>query len=361
MRFRPVAPLIALALVPAVSAGQDRNAAPEVFRKASPAIVTITTPDTFGSGVLIDAAGVIATNLHVIRGAEKAIVRLASGEVYESVAIVGTDPQKDLALVKIDGVAFPFAEIGNSDEAPIGQAVYAIGAPKGLELTMSEGIVSGRRESPAGYRLIQTSAALSSGSSGGGLFDDGGRLIGITTSKLDDGENLNFAIPVNYVREIRATPTPWTLAELNAHLSATRTAPGTSASPLTTALGSVPQLAKFYTNTDGDIAIVDQSSGGRVRVSFSSGGFVYATAELQWDSRRKGFVGNRIHKALCGRDDPRAWDVPVEQELLVLNNNVIRDRSTRPVTVDCTKGVVGSYAAHDGVWYVPSAADTPSR
>lgn len=353
MRFRHVAPLVAFTVVPAIPVAQERHAAPEVFRKASPAIVTITTPDTFGSGVLIDAAGVIVTNLHVIRGAEKAIVRLPGGDAYESVAVVGTDPEKDLALLKIDGAAFPFAEIGNSDEAPIGQLVYAIGAPKGLELTMSEGIVSGRRESPAGYRLIQTSAALSTGSSGGGLFDDAGRLIGITTSKLDDGENLNFAIPVNYVRDIRATATPWTLGELNAHLRATRTAPGTSASPLTTAFGSVPQLAKFYTNTDGDVAVVDQSAGGRVRVSFSSGGFVYGTAELQWDPKRRAFVGSRIHKALCGRDDPRAWDVPVQQEILVLNTNVMRDRSIRPVTVDCTRAVVGSYAPHDAVWYVP--------
>lgn len=361
MRLGCSAPLIGLLLVPAVSAGQPRHAAPDIFRKASPAIVTITTPEAFGSGVVIDPAGVIVTNLHVIRGADKAVVRLASGEIYESVDIVGTDSQKDLALLKIAGTALAAAEIGNSDEAPIGQTVYAIGAPKGLELTMSEGIVSGRRESPAGYKLIQTSAALSSGSSGGGLFDDMGRLIAITTSKLDDGENLNFSIPVNYVREIPALATPWSLAELNARLSAAHTGEGTSASPLTTVLASVPQLAKFYTNTDGEIAIVEQSTGGRVRVSFSSGGFTYGTAELQWDAQRHAFVGKRTHKALCGPDDPRVWDVSVEQELSILNSNVVRDRSTRPVTVDCTRRLVGAYAPHDTVWYVPAISDAPSR
>lgn len=361
MRLAWFAPLIALLLAPAGSAGQDRHAAPDVFRKASPAIVTITTPDSFGSGVVIDPAGIIVTNLHVIRGAEKALVRLASGEVYESVVIVGADSQKDLALLKIAGTALAVAEIGNSDEAPIGQSVYAIGAPKGLELTMSEGIVSGRRESPAGYQLIQTSAALSSGSSGGGLFDDMGRLIAITTSKLDDGENLNFSIPVNYVREIPTMAAPWSLAELNARLSAARTGEGTSASPLTTVLASVPQLATFYTNTEGEIAVVEQSAGGRVRVSFSTGGFTYGTAQLQWDAQRHAFVGKRTHKALCGPDDRRVWDVSVEQELSILNTNVIRDRSTRPVTVDCTKGVVGAYAPHDTVWYVPAISDASSR
>jgi S1-C subfamily serine protease len=355
VRLCYAAPLVAMALLPAISVAQDRSAGPDVFKKASPTLVTISTSDAFGSGVLIDPSGVIVTNLHVIRGAEKATVRLASGETYDAVAVVGVDPVKDLALVKIAGASFPVAELRNgADESAIGDTVYAIGAPKGLELTMSEGIVSGKRDSPGGYRLIQTSAALSSGSSGGGLFDDAGRLVGITTSKIDDGENLNFAIPIRYVRDILPGTATWTLPELNAHLVATSAPSGTSASPLTTTLGGIPQLASFYTNTLGQIAVVRQTTGGRLRVSFRSAGFTVGSAELQWDASRKGFAGNGTYKALCGGEDRRAWDVPIEQEVFFLNDKVIRVRWMQPVAVDCSKGVIRSYSAQDVVWFVPS-------
>jgi S1-C subfamily serine protease len=326
-----------------------------VFRKASPALVTISTADAFGSGVLIDPTGVIVTNLHVIRGAEAATVRLPGGDTYDVVAIAGADPQKDLALVRIAGASFPAAELRNGeDETVIGETVYAIGAPKGLALTMSEGIVSGKRDSPGGYRLIQTSAAISSGSSGGGLFDDAGRLVGITTSKIDDGENLNFAIPVRYVRDVLNATVRWTFAELNSHLAATNAPSGTSASPLTTTVGGIPQLANFYTNTSGQIAVVRQTNGGQIRISFRSGGFPFGSAELQWDAGRKGFVGTGTYRALCGGDDRRAWDVPIEQEISFLNVNVIRIRWMLPAAVDCNKGVIRSYTAQDVVWYVPT-------
>jgi S1-C subfamily serine protease len=92
-----------------------------------------------------------------------------------------------------------------------------MGAPQGLELTLSQGIVSGLRDSDdKGYRVIQTDAAISPGSSGGALFDDNGDLVGITTYKVRGGENLNFAVPVNYVRKmLTATATArFTLADL---------------------------------------------------------------------------------------------------------------------------------------------------
>lgn len=355
MRLRYSAPLMALALFPALSSAQERSSAPEIFRKASPSLVTISTPTAFGSGVLIDATGIIVTNLHVIRGAERAAVKLANGETHDAVAIVAVDAQRDLALLKISGPTFPTVELRDAqDENAIGDRVYAIGAPKGLELTMTEGIVSGRRDSPAGYTLIQTSAALSSGSSGGGLFDESGRLVGITTSKIDDGEGLNFAIPVKYVREMLNGSSPWTFAELNAHLTATNAPTGTSASPLTTPVGDVPQLATFYTNTTGEIAVVRQTSAGQVRVTFRSGGTTYGSAELRWDATRKSFMGTGTYRALCSADDRQAWDVPIQQEISHLNENVMRVRWMLPVGVDCAKRVIRSYSAQDVVWFVPS-------
>lgn len=346
--------LTVLPLLSGTAIAQEKSSASEVFKKASPSLVTISTADWFGSGVLIDAAGVVVTNLHVIRGAEKATVRLAGGDTYDDVRVVDVDARKDLALLKINGARLPVATLGDSDGIEIGHRVYAIGAPKGLDLTISEGIVSGRRDSPGGHKLLQTSAAISSGSSGGGLFDETGRLIGITTSKIVDGENLNFAVPINYVRDILAINARWTLAELKAHLVATNQTDGGESSSAANALGAIPRLAQFYTNTNGNIAVVEQASEGSVRVSFSTAGYVYSSAVLQWDATRKGFVGKGTHKTFCGAFDKRVWDAPVEQEIFLLNDTLIRDRSTYPVKVDCRKGVVRSYSSQDVLWYVPS-------
>lgn len=147
-------------------------------------MVTIRTPEGSGSGVLVDPEGVVATNLHVVRGADRATVTLANGDAYDDVAVIEFDSRKDLVLLKIKGFKLPTARLGDSDSLVIGQKVYTIGAPKGLDLTLAEGLVSGIRDSGEGYRVIQTSAPISPGSSGGGLFDDQGRLLGITTFKI---------------------------------------------------------------------------------------------------------------------------------------------------------------------------------
>jgi S1-C subfamily serine protease len=351
---RDAALLTILVLFPGIAIAQERSSASEVFKKASPSLVTISTADWFGSGVLIDGSGVVVTNLHVIRGAEKATVRLAGGDTYDAVGVVNVDARKDLALLKIDGARLPVAVLGDSDAVEIGHRVYAIGAPKGLELTMSEGIVSGRRDSGEGHRLLQASAAILSGSSGGGLFDEMGRLIGITTSRIVDGENLSFAVPINYVRGILDITTRWTLAELQAHLAASNGNAGAEPSSATNALGGIPRLAHFYTNTNGSIAVVEQASEGNVRVSFSTGGYTYGRAVLQWDAARKTFVGKGTQKTFCGTIDRRVWDAPVDQEIFLLNDTLIRDRWTHPVRVDCRKGVVRSYSSQEVLWYVPS-------
>src|SRR6185503_20579639 len=93
--------------------------------------------------------------------------------------------------------------------------VVLVGSPRGLDLTVSDGVISAVRETD-GHRLLQTSAAASPGSSGGGMFNELGELIGIVSQKLDGGDNLNFAIPVNYVRGLLSTQPRMTLAELAA-------------------------------------------------------------------------------------------------------------------------------------------------
>ncbi len=111
------------------------------------------------------------------------------------------DPDRDLCQLSVPELKAPAIAFGSAKKLKVGQRVYAIGTPKGLELTLSEGLVSSLRQYE-GSQYIQTSAAISPGSSGGGLFDDQGRLVGITTFQVIDGQNLNFALPVEWISEL---------------------------------------------------------------------------------------------------------------------------------------------------------------
>ena len=141
-------------------------------------------------------------------------VKLANGDVYDDPGVIDVDERKDLVLLKIKAFGLTAAPFGNSDQISVGDNVIVVGSPSGLDQTVSSGVVSAIRDSGEGYRLFQTSAAASPGSSGGGMFDGLGRLVGIVSSKLTAGENLNFAIPVNYVRGLNSSQIRMTLAEL---------------------------------------------------------------------------------------------------------------------------------------------------
>ncbi len=172
--------------------------------KVTAAVVRIdvrTPTDTRqGSGFLVDSSGRIVTNYHVVRDARSIRVKLASGDVYENVTVLATDQRRDLAVIQIPGFHLPALSLGNSDSVHTGAAVVLIGSPLGLENTMSTGIVSGRRQEKEGYSLIQVSAPASPGSSGGPVLSRNGRVIGVAVSQMQAGQNLNFAVPINYVR-----------------------------------------------------------------------------------------------------------------------------------------------------------------
>jgi serine protease Do len=155
-----------------------------------------------GSAVVV-APDTLITNCHVLRKAKSFKV------VHDGTAIAGTlqmwDPARDVCQVKAPNLGAPAVELGDSAQVVVGQPVYALGNPKGLELTLSNGLVSAlRHDGSQRLAMIQTSAPISHGSSGGGLFDTDGRLIGITSSGIDAGQNLNFALPVEYIRELPA-------------------------------------------------------------------------------------------------------------------------------------------------------------
>ena len=186
----------------------------EIARRVTPTVVTIETPAGHGSGVIVDPSGVVVTNLHVIQGATKVELSLHNGDIYDDVTVVDLDERRDLVLLKIKAFNISYATFGDSDEIEVGEDVVLVGSPQGLDLTVSEGVISAIRESGRGYRLIQTSAPASPGSSGGGMFNNYGELIGIVTAQRITGQNLNFAVPVNYVRGLISSEATMTLAEL---------------------------------------------------------------------------------------------------------------------------------------------------
>jgi len=172
-----------------------------VIEAARPAVVVIQTDKEQGSGFLIKSDGTIATNAHVIAGASAIEVKLATGEIYRRVYILASDETEDIALLRIEAADVPTLTLGNSNAVREGDNVVLVGAPLGLEETISTGIVSAVRVIPErGVRVIQTTAAASPGSSGGPLLNSKGEVVGLISFSMVQGQNLNFAIPINYVR-----------------------------------------------------------------------------------------------------------------------------------------------------------------
>lgn len=178
----------------------------DVARAATPATVTIVTLDAFddtlglGSGFVVRSDGVIVTNYHVMEGAVGASVRFPSGAEFTRVRALASDPERDLAVLKISGIGMHSLDLSASTPA-VGDKLVVIGAPRGLEFTVSEGIVSAiRRANNAEW--IQMSAPISLGSSGGPVLNAAGEVVGVTTAYREDGQALNFAVPIRYASRL---------------------------------------------------------------------------------------------------------------------------------------------------------------
>lgn len=184
----------------------DSLSAEEIFKRCSPSVFSITVYNAkgqafaSGSGFFIKNDGTLVTNFHVIEGAASAKIKLSDGRVVDMDKVLAVDVEKDLAVLKADVTGVSALAMGNSDSISSGQKVYAIGSPLGLKNSISDGIVSNPfREEIGG---IQITAAISSGSSGGALIDEKGNVIGVTFAGMEEGQNLNFAIPINYVKAL---------------------------------------------------------------------------------------------------------------------------------------------------------------
>lgn len=177
-----------------------------------PAVIKVSTPAGLGSGVIISPEGYAITNAHVVQGETNLRTTIwlpqADGTLkrmeIEDVELVAVNNQIDLALIHIkhpEGKSFSFAPVVMRDGLEIGQPVFAIGNPLGLERTMTQGVVSTTSRNFEGLTYIQTDTAINPGNSGGPLFNTRGEVIGITNMGIRGGESLGFAIPARYVKD----------------------------------------------------------------------------------------------------------------------------------------------------------------
>ena len=184
----------------------------DLVEKSKPAIVRIESivpgkGTAVGTGFVVDASGLIATNLHVIKDTQSLKVKMLDGKEYAVQRIVAVDPQRDLALVRIAKKGLPTLPLGNSDEVSAGDRVVAIGNPLGVfDYTVSDGLISAVRQLDANLTVLQISAPISQGSSGGPLFNPYGEVIGVATAVSAEGQNLNIGVPSNYLRAMVASP-----------------------------------------------------------------------------------------------------------------------------------------------------------
>jgi serine peptidase DegS len=220
---------------PTAEVGEPRRSFADAVRRAGPAVVNIYTArvvdaaarpggnpllqqhapavrqrveGSLGSGVIVDSAGHVVTNYHVVQGADEIRVQLADGRIATP-EIVGKDPDTDLAILRVPIKDPPVMAMGRSDELRAGDVVLAIGNPFGLSQTVTQGIVSATGRGRLGVTdfedFIQTDAAINFGNSGGALINTDGELIGINTAVLAQNlgtDGISFAIPVNMVRGV---------------------------------------------------------------------------------------------------------------------------------------------------------------
>jgi S1-C subfamily serine protease len=181
--------------------------AQEIARKAFKSTVLLVMEDangqpmTLGSGFFV-RNGEIVSNLHVVKGASRGYAKIVGqNNKYNIEGITGIDLERDLVILKISTAKSLSLSIGNSDMVEVGEQVYAVGNPQGLEGTFSQGIVSSIRQ-VGSDKLLQITAPISPGSSGGPVLNSNGVVVGVSVATFRDGQNLNFAIPSNYIKDL---------------------------------------------------------------------------------------------------------------------------------------------------------------
>jgi S1-C subfamily serine protease len=208
----------------------------QIAKRVSPSVVAIhgktMAGDVVGSGFIVSKDGKIVTNLHVIKDLTAATVQLANGEIFDSISILATDERRDLAIIHVAGYDLQPLSMGNSNAVVVGESVVVVGSPRGLEGTVTAGILSAVRDTGDGYKVLQTDASVNPGNSGGPLANSNGQVIGVVSFKLRSSQGLNFAIPINYVAGLLNEPhDPISLEQMRKSLNAKAATEQSGASP----------------------------------------------------------------------------------------------------------------------------------
>jgi S1-C subfamily serine protease len=330
------------AVIPRGALADDERNTVEIFEAVSPSVVYITTlkrvvnrwtrdvtevPRGTGSGLIWDDRGHVVTNLHVVQGAGAAEVRLADQRTYKA-SLVGASAQHDIAVLRID-VAFdrpPPVPLGTSADLRVGQKVFAIGNPFGLDHSLTTGVISALDRSIQGdngspiEHLIQTDAAINPGNSGGPLIDSAGRLIGINTAIYSPSgayAGIGFAVPVDNVNRVvprlitsgrYVTPTLGIRVDDDISTALTREMGITGVVILQVVDGSPAQragLREIRLTTDGGVIPGDvvQAVDGQV---------VKRIGDIQTilEERR---IGDRVELRIYREGHPLTLKIPLEQ------------------------------------------------
>lgn len=201
---------------------KKRNEDPgDLFRRLSPGVVRVLsrssdgTINGQGTGFFIATDGVVVTNYHVIKNADRVDIVLQNNATFPLKHIKAISKKDDIAVLQVDAVDVPALKLASRKRFPVGTSVFAIGNPKGLVNTFSSGEISGIRDIPPRMSVIQCTTPISPGSSGGPLVAQDGSVIGITTFMFVGGQNLNFAIPAHRIQSIlKSCPSPMKLSEV---------------------------------------------------------------------------------------------------------------------------------------------------
>ncbi len=183
----------------------------DVYENNRRAVVTIIALDAsgnskgLGTGFFTSSRGELVTNHHVVEGASSLVVKLLTGAMFPVSGWFVSDQESDFAVLKVEGKELPTVRLGSLNSVRVGQRVFALGSPLGMEQTFTDGMVSSLRDGsevnkPRLQKVIQHTAPISPGNSGGPLFSEQGYVVGINTFQSTRGQNINFAIPIDYVK-----------------------------------------------------------------------------------------------------------------------------------------------------------------